>query len=366
MATQTFPSGQSLFEAIHEAALRAQEQANNLQRTMGEIKKLHTKMRNADLAGDSCSDRQHVRQIITAWQRTTSSFAAVFHELHEHNKSDDAMDCSEDNNHETIQRLYKSALAAKNTAHLFAPGLSMRTPSVSSLGKHATDTESDFVESRKQKIHRVDEPDSSLVGHGTKRGFTEEEDSARSPRPLKLRRVEVPSLRPKIKTRSKKNTKSRRSSNFSMQFPLHLLFSSSSGDDLNDVEMVDSGSEPAESDSTPSTPGGYIHIPPVFGVRYEDVTAEVEERLRMKELRRLDTKGDMKRKRPTDDIFNPKLFAAEQAQEQSQMPASKRTKKDPSPGSQRSQSRTIDQVSGFKRNTPDVTNHNTRSKKQKL
>ncbi|QIW94509.1 hypothetical protein AMS68_000027 [Peltaster fructicola] len=350
-----YQASQPLLDVLQTAAERAQQQAILLQLTMEEVKKTRVRLQSDRLDGASFMEQTYVRHITTAWQGMTESFAAVFQKLQDLTKADEAHGCAEKPGHKTIQRLYESVLSAKHTATMSVPRLNKPQAPARDTGiarkKRPASTESEDSDLRAFKIRRL--------GRGRLRA------DAELPSMKRTAIDEIADTERHRLPKFQRTTSPESNEQYSKSVPVaedveneaSPVTQASSVDD-NDVEMADGAPELLPE-------GDILHIPPMPGVRYVDITAEVEERLRMKELRRRDTKGEMKRKRPTRDIFNPKTFAAEQAQEQAYMPATKRSKRFPLPGSERQHLYTRNEVSGVKRESDDVHADDNRSKKHK-
>lgn len=289
-----YSASQPLYDALRAAVNRVEQSRRYLESAMLAVRREHVKTNSDRIQSGEAGQEAYVDATVSAWRGMTDAFTTIFEELSSLSgpQTDEGRDAR--SSHQLIKTLYHTTVAAKCAAQ----ALPVLEDSIATQSDNANSTVQDRV--RQEAEPNVPPSDSQEktsyavrpVVSRKRELATEQTDG----QPSKLRRIERSPIT--AKTDSTRTSLSARARKHTLQWPMNT-----NGIKSAIQPAAHSGPEhldPSTGDQpmVDSNAGDYT-------VRYEDVTAEVNERLAAKEQQREEKREGKKRKRrSTQSIAN--------------------------------------------------------------
>lgn len=309
--TAAYAASQPLFDSIRDAISQLDQQRRNLASARDIVQQLHVKVPAEHLDGNGLKDGDYTNSLAEAWKTATESFTRIFEQLCSITGSDPATGKEAETSYAGFQALLKSAEAAKRvaTGHV--------SQDVGKRGKRKSETEEQdegSMEITPRKKARSTPPESpklaaASVPASSKRAVPGPGDGQEAPRKRQRTAVEQ-KQEPEAAINGNSSTKRQRRRQSVREKQKHP-------------------NQPSAKENAPITDGAQE-----ARVQYEDVSAEVDARLKAKEDAKKAKKEAKKRKR---DSLGSGIVEAEAGAENEALAARDRKLKE-KPAKKRSKS----------------------------
>ncbi|KAI7489083.1 hypothetical protein KC357_g2245 [Hortaea werneckii] len=308
-ATAAYAASQPLFEVLQAGNMRINEQKVHVTRARNLVQNLHVKLTEVNGQDESAQHDYYMDCVVKAWRSATQTYEAIFRELMALNAADASEGREASKRYEEFAALATTASQVNEVAFKFSlhgPPSWPEAPSTPEKRKRSHDEAEDHDESSDVKMDTgldAAEKEGPEGGHAKEDKQAHQNDAAE-------------------KTLSKHQRKRLRKKHPSAD---HHKDSESNP---NPSSTTNPPTQPT-SNPTPTSSLGKENHTPIAGVEYEDVTAEVEARLKAKADKRQAKKTEKKRKRESGDS----LLEARPVAEIAERPKRKKTKSSDEMGS---------------------------------
>jgi len=309
--TAAYAASQPLFDAIRDAISQLDEQKRNLAGARDVVQQLHVKVPAEHLDNNALKATNYTESLVQAWKTATESFTRIFEQLCTITGPEPATGKKADNSYPGFQKLLSSAQAAKKVASNHSP------PAVVKQVKRKAETDGqdegsmEITPRKKARSTPPESPKPAAVSApaSSKRAVPSPGDGQDAPR--KRQRIAVEQKQePGAAVNGNNSTKRQRRRQSISAKKRHP-------------------SQTSAKEEVPATNGA--HEPQV---QYEDVSAEVDARLKAKEDAKKAKKEAKKRKR---DSLGSGIVEAEAGAENEALAARDRKLKE-KPAKKRSKS----------------------------
>ncbi|RMY75443.1 hypothetical protein D0864_09832 [Hortaea werneckii] len=302
-ATAAYAASQPLFEALQAGNMRINEQKVHVTRARNLVQNLHVKLTEINGQDESAKHDYYMDCVVKAWRSATQTYEAIFRELMALNAADASEGREASKRYEEFAALATTARQVNEVAFEFplhGPASWPEAPSTPEKRKRSHEEEEEHDDSSDVKMDAgLDAPvkEGPEGGHAKDGKQTQQNESAE-------------------KTLSKHQRK-------------RLRKKHPAADHHKDSETnpnPSSTNPPTQPTSNPNPPPPSSqrkeNHTPIAGIEYEDVSAEVEARLKAKADKRQAKKTEKKRKRESGDS----LLEARPVAEIAERPKRKKTK----------------------------------------
>ncbi|KAI6801717.1 hypothetical protein KC361_g1629 [Hortaea werneckii] len=308
-ATAAYAASQPLFEALQTGNMRINEQKVHVTRARNLVQNLHVKLTEVNGQDESAKHDYYMDCVVKAWRSATQTYEAIFRELMALNAADASEGREASKRYEEFAALATTARQVNEVAFKFplhGPPSWPEAPSTPEKRKRSHEEEEEQDESSDVKL------DTGLDAAGK-----EGPEGAHAKEDKQAHQNDAAE-----KTLSKHQRKRLRKKHPSADHH------KDSERNQNPSSTTKHPTQPA-SNPTPTSSLGKENHTPIAGVEYEDVTAEVEARLKAKADKRQAKKTEKKRKRESGDS----LLEARPVAEIAERPKRKKSKSSDEMGS---------------------------------
>ncbi|KAI7235793.1 hypothetical protein KC330_g4062 [Hortaea werneckii] len=302
-ATAAYAASQPLFEALQAGNMRINEQKVHITRARNLVQNLHVKLTEINGQDESAKHDYYMDCVVKAWRSATQTYEAIFRELMTLNAADASEGREASKRYEEFAALATTARQVSEVAcefPLHGPPSWPEAPSTPEKRKRSHEGEHD--ESRDVKMDAgtdAPEKEGSEGGQAKDGKQTQQNEGAEK----MLSKHQRKRLRRKHPASDHQNSEHNHTD--------HIPSS-------NNAFTQPTGNP----NPTPTFSLGKENHTPIVGVQYEDVSAEVEARLKAKAEKRQAKKTEKKRKRESGDS----LLEAKPVAEIAERPKRKKTK----------------------------------------
>jgi len=344
-STAAYAASQPLFDALRNGTSRITEQEAHLTQARDTVQQLHVKLVNTNGVNDQDKHDHYMDCAVKAWRSATETYSAIFDELANVTAADASEGRDAGKRHEEFKSLARSAAAEKTLAMSFAlandnaqakgtPTKRARVEDEQDEDDESDDAASSEPTPQNAKKDRTPSNPHLLALHGKRRlPADEDEDKATPAKTVKLsdkggqdvsgkkvlwergpEKLNVPFATlgadekkawkaEKARQKREKN-RAKKAGSAPTADPngtSQVANGSVGGDeDMHDADKpgLAQGYIPLDAEPVPVSAGKENAVPVV---EYEDVSAEVEVRLKAKEDRKKAKKSEKKRKRESGD-----------------------------------------------------------------
>ncbi|RMY98908.1 hypothetical protein D0860_08412 [Hortaea werneckii] len=303
-ATAAYAASQPLFEALQAGNMRINEQKVHITRARNLVQNLHVKLTEVNGQDESAKHDYYMDCVVKAWRSATQTYEAIFRELMALNAADASEGREASKRYEEFAALATTARQVNEVAFQFplhGPPSWPEAPSTPEKRKRSHKEEEEYDDSSDVKMDAgIDAP----VKEGPEGGHAKEDKQTQPNEAAE-------------KTLSKHQRKRLRKKHPAAG---HHKDSETNPSPSSTNPLTQPTSNP-NPPPPPSSQGKENHTP-IAGVEYEDVSAEVEARLKAKAEKRQAKNSEKKRKRESGDS----LLEARPVAEIAERPKRKRTK----------------------------------------
>ncbi|RMY80281.1 hypothetical protein D0862_12808 [Hortaea werneckii] len=302
-ATAAYAASQPLFEALQVGNMRINEQKVHITRARNLVQNLHVKLTEINGQDESAKHDYYMDCIVKAWRSATQTYEAIFRELMALNAADASEGREASKRYKEFAALATTAGQVNEVANEFplhGPPSWPEAPSTPEKRKRSREEEHD--ESSDVKLDAgidASEKEGSKGGQAKDNKQTQPNENAEKT----LSKHQRKRLRKKHPASDHQNSEN----NYTNHTP----------------SSTNAPTQPTSNPNPPPTSSlGKENHTPIAGVEYEDVSAEVEARLKAKAEKRQAKKTEKKRKRESGDS----LLEAKPVAEIAERPKRKKTK----------------------------------------
>ncbi|TKA29155.1 hypothetical protein B0A50_03665 [Salinomyces thailandicus] len=322
-STAAYAASQPLFDALKTGTAKITDQKAHLTQARNCVRTLHVRLVNVNGTDDTERHNHYIDCAVKAWRAATETYSAVFEELANVTGADASEGREASKRHEEFKAMAVVAEAARKMAMDFKLAGPSPRPAPAT-GKRARSEDESESEDSDEEMHS----DPSAVR--SKPPGEQSASKVQKVAPVRIdskghkvlweRGADKPNVPfgtldagAKKEWKAEKARQKREKRKVQKRAPAFSAPAVSEPQDPttdfgNDFVPLDAqpGSEPAATAA-----GKENHAPSVPGVEYEDVSAEVEARLKAKEERKRARKTEKKRKRESaDSLLEPKPVEA--------------------------------------------------------
>ncbi|KAI7278981.1 hypothetical protein KC345_g5624 [Hortaea werneckii] len=302
-ATPAYAASQPLFEALQAGNMRINEQKVHITRARNLVQNLHVKLTEVNGQDESAKHDYYMDCVVKAWRSATQTYKAIFLELMALNAADASEGREASKRYDEFAALATTARQVNEVAFQFplhGPPSWPEAPSTPEKRKRSHEEEKEHDESSDVKMDTgLDAPEKE----GLEGGYAKEDKQTQPNEAAE-------------KTLSKHQRKRLRKK--------HPAADHHKDSESNHIPS--STNPPTQPTNNPNPPPpssqGKENHTPIAGVEYEDISAEVEARLKAKAEKRQAKKTEKKRKRESGDS----LLEARPVAEIAERPKRKKTK----------------------------------------
>ncbi|KAI6911442.1 hypothetical protein KC318_g774 [Hortaea werneckii] len=299
-ATAAYAASQPLFEALQAGNMRINEQKVHITRARNLVQNLHVKLTEINGQDESAKHDYYMDCVVKAWRSATQTYEAIFRELMTLNAADASEGREASKRYEEFAALATTARQVSEVAcefPLHGPPSWPEAPSTPEKRKRSREEEHDESSDVKMDTGTdAPEKEGSDGGQAKDNKQTQQNEGAE-------------------KTLSKHQRKRLRKK--------HPAADHKDSESNHHPSSTNAPTQPPSNPNPPPTSSlGKENHTPIAGVEYEDVSAEVEARLKAKAEKRQAKKTEKKRKRESGDS----LLEAKPVAEIAERPKRKKTK----------------------------------------
>ncbi|KAI7371385.1 hypothetical protein KC328_g17550 [Hortaea werneckii] len=299
-ATAAYAASQPLFEALQAGNMRINEQKVHITRARNLVQNLHVKITEINGQDESAKHDYYMDCIVKAWRSATQTYEAIFRELSALNAADATEGREASKRYEEFATLATTAAEVNEVAFQFP------------LHGPSSWPEAPSAPEKRKRSHEEEHDESSDVKMDAGEGVPEKEGSEGG--------------QAKDGKQTQQNTGADKTLSKHQRKRLRKKHSSADHKDSESNHHPSSTNAPIQPTSNPNPPPtsslGKENHTPIAGVEYEDVSAEVEARLKAKAEQRQAKKTEKKRKRESGDS----LLEAKPVAEIAERPKRKKTR----------------------------------------
>ncbi|GAB1734370.1 hypothetical protein NU195Hw_g918t1 [Hortaea werneckii] len=302
-ATAAYAASQPLFEALQAGNMRINEQKVHITRARNLVQNLHVKLTEINGHDESAKHDYYMDCVVKAWRSATQTYEAIFRELMALNAADASEGREASKRYEEFAALATTARQVNEVAFQFplhGPPSWPEAPSTPEKRKRSHEEEEEHDDSSDVKMDAgLDAPEEGgPEGRDAKDGKQTQQNESAEKTLSKHQRKRLRKKHPAADHHKDSETNHNPSSTNPPTHP------------------------PNNPNPPPPSSQGKENHTPIAGVEYEDVSAEVEARLKAKAEKRQAKKTEKKRKRESGDS----LLEARPVAEIAERPKRKKTK----------------------------------------
>ncbi|RMY67015.1 hypothetical protein D0863_08067 [Hortaea werneckii] len=302
-ATAAYAASQPLFEALQAGNMRINEQKVHITRARNLVQNLHVKITEINGQDESAKHDYYMDCIVKAWRSATQTYEAIFRELSTLNAADATEGREASKRYEEFATLATTAADVNEVAFQFplhGPPSWPEAPSAPEKRKRSHEEEHDESSDVKMDAGIGAPEKGGSQGGQAKDGKQTQQNEGAEKTPSKHQRKRLRKKHPASDNQNNEH-------NYTNHNP----------------SSTNAPTRPTSNPNPPPTSSlGKENHTPIAGVEYEDVSAEVEARLRAKAEKRQAKKTEKKRKRESGDS----LLEAKPVAEIAERPKRKKTK----------------------------------------